>query len=378
MNAVLWTGNGASSRSFTGWGFAPNFVWMKGRSGATDNALIDSVRGTGAKVLESNLTDAENSYGLSVTSFDSDGFTGATGSINFSYANNNSQTYVGWGWKAGSSNTTNTSGSITSTVSVNATAGFSIVTYTGTGASATVGHGLGITPSMIIFKNRSDGTTSWAVYHTSLGISQQLVLNTTAAAATISNKFSGTNSTVIGLNNGSDVNEVSNGIVAYCWAAVKGFSAFGSYTGNGSTDGPFVYLGFRPRYVLTKRTDTTGPWQVLDSARDTYNSEINALFPNTSGAEASFTQPNGVDFLSNGFKLRNTSTDDNASGGTYILRPLPKTHSAFLGLDNDTVLWKSNPQDSCNADTDIGFWGMETKRSGCSSADKHMAYRWRS
>ena len=313
MAASLYTGTGAAqsiTNTVNGVSFQPDFVWFKCRSIAYQHNLFDVIRGAGQD-LRTNSTAAEITT-AEFTSFNSNGwsFSGVT----TNGFNDNAATYVGWNWKANGTGVSNTSGSITSTVSAGTTQGFAVVTYTGTGAAATVGHGLGVTPSMIIFKNRADGTTSWCVYHTSLGISQQVFLNTTAAATTVSNKFSGTNSSVIGINTGTDVNGSTNAIVAYVFAAVAGYSAFGTYTGNGSTDGPFVYLGFRPRWVMVKRTDSTSDWYIWDTSRDTYNVATATLLADTSGAETSATS---IDDLSNGFKCR-SATVVNVSTGTYI------------------------------------------------------------
>lgn len=299
-------------------GMQPDLVWMKARNNANNHELADSVRGT-AYALFSNLTNAEVSD-TRVSSFNSNGFSYGT--------NSNSavtgRTSVGWQWQAGKGTTSsNTSGSITSTVSVNATAGFSVVAYnSGASGDKTVGHGLGVAPSMIITKSRSSASYNWSIYHASVAttVKKYLAFTTDALQDNGSNIWGSAfpTSSVFGITSGNGV-VASTDCIAYCFSAVAGYSAFGSYTGNGnSSDGPFVYLGFRPRFIMTKRTDTTGPWQIIDTSRDTYNSGINGLFPNTSGAEASFTQPNGIDFLSNGFKLRNSSTDDNASGGAYI------------------------------------------------------------
>jgi hypothetical protein len=272
--------------------------------------LYDAVRGV-QKQLESNNTAAETTETTGLTAFGSTGFTiGALAQMNTSAA-----TYVGWQWNAGGSTVTNTSGSISAQVRANTTAGFSVVTYTGTAANATVGHGLGVAPSMIITKNR-DSSTAWWVYHTSLGNTQYLVLNTTAAAVTSSSAWNNTSPTSsvfsIGAANPSNANQD----VAYCFAAVAGYSAFGSYTGNGSADGPFVYLGFRPRYLLIKSVVVAGgTWVVFDSARSTYNVTGEKLAPNTADSENSGATgiAGGVDFLSNGFKIRLSWGDINTS-----------------------------------------------------------------
>lgn len=311
MAATLYTGNGTSQSIVNSGGFQPDLVWVKERSGTRNNRLVDSVRGA-TKEIYSDLTFAEATDANGLTSFNSNGY-----SIGSSVGYNaNGITQVGWQWKAGNSSSSNTNGSITSTVSVNATAGFSVVTYT-TPASftnATVGHGLGATPAMLIVKSRG-AVGSWPVWQKSLNSTDYLLLNTTDAKATSANMFNGTSSTTFTI--GTSGNWGGNTtFVAYCFAAVAGYSAFGSYTGNGSTDGPFVYCGFRPRFIMIKRTDTTGDWHILDTSRDTYNVAGNVLYPNLSSAESGVVW--NQDILSNGFKLRITGANENASGGTYI------------------------------------------------------------
>jgi len=327
MAATLYTGNGATtgntqsiSNAVNGVSFQPDLVWVKSRSAATFNILVDSVRGTNT-TLYSNGTNAEESLSNVMNSFNSGGFTAAYNSAYGNVVTNaNAVTYVGWQWKAGGTAVSNTAGSITSSVSANTTAGFSVVTYTGNATNgATVGHGLGVSPSMIIGKIRST-TGDWYVWQTAMG-DNFMRLNTTAAqAASTANGVYNTGSftsSVFALGSGSSMNASGGTFVAYCFSAVAGYSAFGSYTGNASTDGPFVYLGFRPRFILIKCTSTTGDWWLEDTSRNTYNAADLVLFPNTSGAESG---PNTYywDFLSNGFKIRSTSAGYNGSGNTYI------------------------------------------------------------
>lgn len=318
FNPVLYTGTG-SSLGVTGVGFQPDWVWIKGRSGATDHGLYDAVRGVQNQV-ESNSTGAETVEATGLTAFGADGFTvGALAQLNTSSA-----TYVAWNWKAGGTGVTNTAGTITSTVSANTTAGFSIVTYTGVGnAGDTVGHGLGVAPSMIIIKWRTGGTTQdWIVYHASIGATKFLELSTTDAEAISSTRFNDTapSSTVFTLGTNSTVNASTYTYVAYCFAAVAGYSAFGSYTGNNSNDGPFVYLGFRPAFVLIKATNTTQWWTLLDNKRDTYNVATLGISPNSSDSETTFNTnrgPHNIDFTSNGFKIRTSSSGINGTN-TFI------------------------------------------------------------
>jgi hypothetical protein len=317
MAATLYTGTGGTlnvSNAVNGVSFQPDFVWVKGRSGATDHALYDSVRGT-TEDLASNTTAAETTQAIGLTAFGSTGFTvGALAKMN-----TNAATYVGWQWQAGGTAVTNTSGSITSTVSAGATQGFSVVGYTGTGANATVGHGLGVAPSMIITKVRSTAGVDWSVYHASVGNTNCLFLDTTAASSTSVNFWNNTSptSTVFSVGISGGTNNSGNTMIAYCFAAVSGYSAFGSYTGNGSADGTFVYLGFRPRYVMIKRTDNVGDWWMFDTSRDTYDVMNNVIYADTSGAESAGNAGGTIDFLSNGFKLRCTA-QPNTSTGTFI------------------------------------------------------------
>jgi hypothetical protein len=294
--------------------FQPDLVWMKGRSGATDHALYDSVRGV-QNQLESNTTTAETAEATGLTAFGSGGFTvGALAQVNTSAA-----TYVGWQWKGGGAAVSNTDGTITSQVSANASAGFSVVTYTGTGANATVGHGLGVAPKMVIAKRRATGGFNWVVWHSYFTGLQFIKLNLTddvGSSATVWNSTVPTSS-VFSLGSDTTVNPNAEACVAYCWSEIDGFSKFGSYTGNGSTDGPFVYTGFRPKFLMVKRTDSTGDWYLYDTSRNTYNLSNLALFPNLSNAEA--TGVTAVfDLLSNGFKIRGDSGGINPSGGTCI------------------------------------------------------------
>jgi hypothetical protein len=308
MAATTYTGTGASlavANTVNGVNFQPDFVWVKGRSGATDHALYDSVRGT-TKDLVSNATSAETTQATGLTAFGSTGFTvGALAKMNTSAA-----TYVGWQWKAGGTAVSNTAGSITSSVSANTTAGFSVVTYTST--TGTVGHGLGVAPSMIIMKGRNV-VDQWTVYHISTGNTIGIPLNTTGAGDVNSAFWSNTTPTSTVFSQGSWDSGYTK--VAYCFAAVAGYSAFGSYTGNGSADGPFVYTNFRPRYVLIKSSSDAVNWYVYDTSRDTGNLAGNQLYPNLSNAEVSSV---GIDILSNGFKVRYGASPLNASGSTYI------------------------------------------------------------
>jgi len=312
FNTVLYTGNG-STQSITGVGFQPDFTWIKKRASTGNHMLTDVVRGPNTEI-NSNTTAAETANTNALTSFDTDGFSvGADGAVNI-----NSEGLVAWNWKGGGTGSTNTAGSITSTVSANPSAGFSIVTYTGNATSnQTVGHGLGVAPSLVIVKNR-DRISSWLVRHSSLPANQTPLLENTIGYIT-TNYWESTypSSTVFTISSNNEVNANGEDLVAYCFSEVAGYSKFGSYTGNGSSDGPFVYTGMRVNYLMVKRTDSTGDWFILDGVRETYNYVSRQLGANNSGAESGPDVYN-IDFTSNGFKLRNSVAGFNASGGTYI------------------------------------------------------------
>jgi hypothetical protein len=311
FNPVIYTGTGAT-QSITSLDFQPDLVWIKPRSVAYNHRLFDSIRGAGTK-LYSDTTSAESTDTNEMSAFLSNGFTlGSDAGTNGS-----GDTYVSWNWLGGGTAVSNTAGDITSSVSANTTAGFSVVTYTGTGLNATVGHGLGAVPKMVIIKSRSN-VTDWIVGNTNIGWTKLLRLNTTDAEDT-NNYFNDTAPTTDVFSLGTTVNVNGNGYtyVAYCFAEVKGFSKFGSYTGNGSADGTFVYTGFKPAYFVIKRTDTTENWYCTDIKRNPINPVTgNLLLLNKNDAEISTSYP--VDFLSNGFKIRGNNNITNASGGSYI------------------------------------------------------------
>jgi len=308
FTAKLYTGTG-SAQSITGLEFSPDFVWIKDRTSANNHRLLDIIRGA-TKELYSSTDDSETTQAQSLTAFNSDGFSIG----NLAQINTSSNNYVSWCWDANGAGVSNTAGSISSTVSANTTSGFSIVSYTGTGANATVGHGLGVAPRMIIFKTRS-GLSDWGVYHESMTNTKRILLNLTNASGNFTWGGSPTSS-VFYVNNDGLVNGSGSTYIAYCFADVKGFSKMSSYTGNGSADGTFVYTGFKPAFVMTKRTDTTSAWWIYDNKRNPYNDPALYLNANTSNAEIGLTSV--LDSCSNGFKMRNTYTDLNASGGTYI------------------------------------------------------------
>ena len=336
FDVLTWSGTGGGSgatRSITGLNFQPDFIWEKARTSGSGHQLLDSVRGVGQnKVLASNSTgdepeapNTESLYGW-MSAINSDGFTITNGTSTFDNWNKSGDNYVGWTWKGGGAAVTNTAGSITSQVSANPTAGFSVVTYTGTGGTGTttVGHGLNVSPSMVIIKRRN-GTTDWASYHTGLtSTSYYLLLNSAAAQANYGSTFISPSSSTLTIAADSSLLNTNTGTyVAYCFAPVAGYSAFGSYTGNGSTDGPFVYLGFRPRFVMIKSTGSQD-WVMLDSSINPINVAGNYLRPNSNGVENGGSSPStstNEDFLSNGIKFRNDASSSgytNGNGVTYI------------------------------------------------------------
>jgi len=316
FNTITYTAN-RTARSLTGVGFQPDWVWIKDRGGAQNNALFDSNRGVN-KQLRSDTTGAElTAYSNLLTSFDSDGFSLGTDS-NVGDVNYDLFSHVAWNWKAGGTGVSNTDGSITSTISANPTAGFSIVTWTGSGANATIGHGLSVQPYMVIVKNRTD-STNWRVHHNSIGATNILYLNLTNSQ-TVSDIFQNTfpTSSVFSVSGNNDVNGSGDNMIAYCFAEIEGYSSINSYTGNGSTDGTFVYTGFRPAFVMVKVTNTTNNWMLWDNKRsDVSGANVNGnmLRPNLSDAELT---DDDLDFTSNGFKWRRVSAGFNGSGNSYI------------------------------------------------------------
>jgi len=328
FNTILWTGAGDSSaRSFTGVGFQPDWVWYKCRTDAYNHNFVDSVRGTGLNSeLCSNKTSAEGGGDSSthgyLSSFDADGFSSANGSSNNLEFNQNGETFVAWNWKAGGSASSNSNGSITSSVSANTTAGFSIVSYTGNGTDgATVGHGL-TSPKLVLIKDR-DNATPWLMYgypnHPAFPNDGSLIkLNETSAMVTddSSTELSIGSSTVTFVDAGSAINANSTQFIMYCFQEKKGFSKFGSYTGNDNADGTFVYTGFAPAWVMIKRTNSVNDWIILDRKRNPINPSNERLLANTNGAAS--TANTMVDFLSNGFKPRSTYGGINGASDNFI------------------------------------------------------------
>jgi hypothetical protein len=318
--ATTYTGNGTSqsiTNTVNGTSMQPDLLWTKSRSSTAFHYLQDSVRGVN-KALFSNATDAEYSITPTTTTLNNNGFSFNGGE---SGLNANTQTYIAWQWKAnGTPAVTNTSGSISSTISANTTSGFSIVTYTGTGANATVGHGLNLVPSMIFIKNRNSGAIGGAVYHASLGATKYLQLFQTttgnAMETTDNTAWNGGsptfNNNVFSLGSLNRTNSAQQ-MVAYCFSEIAGYSKFGSYIGNGAANGPFVYLGFRPRFLMIKASSAAGSWGMVDTSRDTFNLSTKGLYADLSDAE-DITR--AIDILSNGFKLRSATANNLVA--TYI------------------------------------------------------------
>ena len=320
FQTTLYTGNGSTTHAITNGGnsdLQPDMVWIKDRGAANWHSITDVVRGH-SKALFPNDTAAEDTSNAYVKAFNSDGFTlGSAGSD----VNANTNTYVSWQWKAGTSFTNDASstgiGSIDSAGSVNTDAGFSIMTYTGTGSNATFAHGLGAVPKMAIFKDRSS-TGYWMTYHQAVGNGANLVLNETNALSAASVWWNSTSptSSVFSIGTSNNINVSGRNYVGYLFADVKGYSKFGVYTGNGNDNGPFVYTGFKPAWIMIKRVaGSTGSWLMVDSKRDPFNSGVSAneLGANVANAANDLSGDFKIDILSNGFKLRDDVGDCNAS-----------------------------------------------------------------
>ena len=314
FNALIYTGNGTDDRSLTV-GFQPDLTILKQRDATKNWYWYDSIRGANKQLL-SNATNAEAEIADRMQAFESNGIQiGASSEIN-----NNTSPYINYSWKGGGSTASNSDGSITSSVRANTTAGFSIVTYTGTGSTATVGHGLGVAPNAIFIKGRvaTGGDGNWNVYHSGIGATKYLLLNSATAADTSSGAFNDTapTSSVFTVNTFADSNGSTKTFVAYCFSEVAGYSKFGSYVGNNNADGTFVYLGFRPAWVMIKNTEAgSTAWYILDNKRDPDNPAQEYLAVEDAGGEGTYVF---YDFLSNGFKLRNTGAAQNPNGQKVI------------------------------------------------------------
>ena len=326
FNSVLYTGDGQSTHAISGVGFRPDWLWIKNRGDAAGHTLQDVLRGPTA-TLYSQIPEGENATRAYVASFDSDGFT--TGNASGAHkgpSNHDGDTYVAWNWKANGSGASNTDGSINTTkTSANVDAGYSIITYSGNNtAGATIGHGLSKAPEMVIIKSRTNGNDWWDTYHYDIGANNSLFLNTTNAALDRT-YFHDTHpsSTLIYLGNDRSSNGPSENFVAYCFHSVDGYSAVGSYEGNGVADGSFVYTGFRPAFVLTKNADAADNWSIADTSRSPHNVAGESLRPDTTDVEDSAAD---IDILSNGFKVRQADSHRiNYDAETFIYLAFAET-----------------------------------------------------
>jgi len=318
FNTVLYTGTG-SSNAISGVGFSPNWVWIKERDSTSSHSVSDTIRGV-TKRLNPDLTDDEETLSGLMTSFDSDGFTNAADNG----VNENTKTYVAWNWKAGTAVSGNSGGSGTAKAysgSVNTDAGFSIIKYIGNGSSGhTIPHHLSAIPKMMIIKNMTTNSTNWMIYHVALGNTKAIYF-TTAYADIDAGWWNNTSptSSVFTLGNHANHNANDNGAIAYCFAEKQGYSKFGSYVGNGNADGTFVYLGFKPAWVMLKKTtDGTSSWCIFDNKRLGFNQSNPRLYANNNNASEGASDEAYFDILSNGFKLRGAQPDINLSAKTYI------------------------------------------------------------
>jgi len=316
----LYAGNAGANRAIT-WdetntNMQPDMLWFKSRTDGQSHCLFDSIRGAVLRLIP-NSAGTEGTENTNLDSFDTNGFQVDAEAI----VNGSSRNYVTWGWKAGTSFTNDASstsvGSIDSAGSVNTDAGFSIISYTGTGSNGTIAHGLGAKPDMILIKNRSNGQ-QWSSYWSPLGATKYMRFATTNAVATASNRFANTEPTtsVFTVSTDGEVNQDGLDLIAYCFTNIQGYSKVGSYAANENTDGTFIYLGFKPAWIMLKQSNLARDWHMFDNKRSSFNAVSKYLRPNQSGSEDSGEEY--VDFLSNGFKIKNTGNRFNDAGGTYI------------------------------------------------------------
>ena len=324
FQTALWSGDGSTNNAITNDGnsnLQPDFVWIKKRTNADDHILANTSSGA-TKYLIPNTTGTEQTYSGNVKSFDSNGFTVGDGN----QINQGSNTFVGWQWKAnGGTTTTNDAsstgvGTIDSVYQANTTAGFSIVTHTGSGSAGNIAHGLGAVPEWILTKNRSQAA-SWANYHVGIGNGYYLELDTDDAKESASSVWgdttpSSTTFRVGGANTKN--NSSSNNFVSFCFTPIQGYSKFGSYTGNGNADGPFVYTGFKPAWLLIKNTAADANWMLLDNKRDPFNDATPAYMDVDLNNAENTSSDAPIDFLSNGFKVRTTSSIRNPNGEIVV------------------------------------------------------------
>ena len=334
FNTKLYTG---ANKSVTGVGFQPDWVWIKERDSGY-HSLFDVLRGT-TEIISSNVNAAGHSVNDSLTSFDSDGFTLGADSSN--YVGGSSQATVSWNWKAGGSGSANSNGATASTVSVNSTSKFSIVKWTGTGSATTVGHGLGVAPNTIFIKNLADAN-DWFVYSSAMGFemtspdpeTDYMKLNETNARTDDANAFNDTapTSSVFSVGSASNTNGSSDPMIAYCFSDLKGYCKSGGYTGNQNANGPFVYTGFKPAFIIIKAINYASQnWNMYDNKRPGYNVITNHVYANTSGAEIT-SGANQIDFLSNGFKCR--ATNDGSNRGSEYYMYVAIAENPIVGSNN--------------------------------------------
>ena len=335
FNTKLYTGNGSSSRALTGVNFQPDLIWLKNRS-QYSHFWHDVLRGV-TKEIYSDSDSAEGTRSDGLLSFDSNGFT--VGSNNGHNAN--SETFASWCFKAGGSGSSNSNGATASTVSANSTSKFSIVKWTGTGSATTVGHGLGVAPNTIFIKNLADAN-DWFVYSSAMGFemttpdpeTDYMKLNQTNARTDDASAFNDTapTSTVFSVGNASNTNGSSDPMIAYCFSDLKGYCKSGGYTGNQNANGPFVYTGFKPAFVIIKAINYASQnWNVYDNKRPGYNVNANHLYVNTNGAEIT-NGANQIDLLSNGFKCR--ATNDGSNRGSEYYMYVAIAENPIVGSNN--------------------------------------------
>ena len=342
FNTITYSGNGSNPRTLTGVGFQPDWVWLKNRTDSNGHTLADAVRGAN-ETLSSDGTGAEvtDKSDGHLDAFTSDGFTVGAGSSSDARVNDGSHTYVAWNWLGANGTASNSDGSITSTVSANTTAGFSIIDFTGNETNSSVGHGLGVAPSMFIMRRYTDdgysSTTEWYTYHKSLASDKYLRLQSTALVATndgsLWNTSTPVTSSVINIGFNAHSNHTGNKTIIYAFAEKKGYSKFGSYEGTGNANGTFVYTGFKPAWVLTKRTDDAADWFIRDNKQDPENVMNEYLSPNTSATSGNL---DSFDFVSNGFKIRNSNNAWNGSGNSYIYMAFAE--NSFVANDSGTAV----------------------------------------
>jgi hypothetical protein len=312
FNTILYSGN-ETGRTLTGVGFQPDFTWIKQRNRSDPHILVDSVRG-GTKELSVERTSAEHTEAQGLQSFNSDGFVLGT----HVDVNRNSTNMVAWNWKAGGSASNNTDGNKTISLSVNTTAGFSVGTYAGTGQDSTIGHGLGAVPDWLMIKNRSSGSRKWQLWHNGLtGTNKYLAIDRSDAELTDSASWDNTahSNTVWNTYGSGEANQNGENFVCYAWTSIQGFSKFGSYTGNGNANGPFIYTGFKPAWIMTKQINGGSSWIVHDNKRDPINA-VTEYFT-VEEPDAAGTLANSFDLCSNGFKVRTSNGDRNSSGDSF-------------------------------------------------------------